>query len=158
MPYNFKPRVCHMCGLEYKPTGSAQKFCVSCGKINRREKNLAWYHTKAGREYDREYKRDRRDSIDIDQYITPEEFTEAVYKIMEKQKGNMLSTKAVTRRAMKDTGVYDLLWRQKRNRGGIASRLYAIVESIFRERGGIYWGETAEAGAHYQFPLKKVEK
>jgi hypothetical protein len=32
-----EPRVCHVCGREYQPVGTAQMYCQACGKIRQKE-------------------------------------------------------------------------------------------------------------------------
>lgn len=40
---NIKNRKCEMCGLEYKPKGTTQKYCDKCKIIAKNNSNMKWY-------------------------------------------------------------------------------------------------------------------
>ena len=160
MTKNYGAKVCVKCSQEYKPTGAAQKFCVACGKINAREYRLKQYHENNGREYSRLYKREHRDTfVNIEDYISVDDFRKMIIDTIVNRRGNMLSTKTTMRRILKRLGVYNGSWLEKRNRGGLAISFYELILDEFEKHGGKYFGSRNQSGDQYQFPLlKKVEK
>ena len=159
MTKNYRPRTCEKCNIRYKPTGAVQRFCESCGIINRRERSLNWYHENNGRAYSREYKRARRNSaILIEDHVSEEDFRVMIVDSIVNRRGNMLATKSTMRKILRRLGIYEDSWLQKRNRGGLALSFYDILLDEFKKHGGVYFGNTSRAGNHYQFPVLKERK
>lgn len=61
----YRPRVCLMCGTEFEPTSPTQKYCVDCGKVNRRKNELkaALRYQERHPEKRREYYRINRERL-----------------------------------------------------------------------------------------------
>ena len=158
MTYVYAPRECMRCEKEYTPTGSAQKHCKQCAPIHKREYNLRYYHENGGRAWNRQYKRDNREStINLEDFCSEDDFRVMVVNMIQTRRGTMMSTKTTMRRLLKRLGI-DEVWGQKRNRGGLAKSFFEIVYEEFDRHGGVLFGTTKQAGDQYNFPLRKVEK
>ena len=158
MTYTYAPRECKRCGVEYTPTGSAQRYCGPCQPIHKREYNLNYYHENGGKEWNRQYKRENREStINLEDFCSEDDFRSVVINTILTRRGNVLSTKTTMRRLLKRLGI-DAVWGEKRNRGGFAKSFFDILHEEFDNHGGVYASTTNQAGDQYQFPLKERKK
>ena len=157
--YEYPIRVCVRCDVEYTPTGGGQKYCTGCKKQARIDKAYDWYHNRGGREMVRNWKIEHRGSSCGEVFndtVNCPEFRQCVIDIIKKRKGSMLSSKSVTRRALRLMDIKKSYpERGNRGSGKRYSQVQDFVYELLEGLGGIPVSESINAGTHFQFPLKE---
>ena len=141
----FKPKPCCVCGGEYIPTASNQKYFDGCKKgayrklqkkREQKEYTMAWHRAKKKEDY---------------QPFEPliansNSFKDLVhYKVMNRR-GDTISVKSLTKVIFKRFGI------ELRPHDGEWVACYKQIRDIFKEHDGVEIGRSESTGSKFQFP------
>ena len=154
-PYTFGPSVCMWCEKEYTPTSGRQLYCQACKGPAYRAKAMTWWKAN-GREYDREYKRNRRVSphqqakYTMNEIIEKTAFLKNMRARVKAQRGDMVSIKKIVRFVLKEMGIESVSYGAKKN-------CYRATEDlIINEFGGVCYGISDYGGIVFKMSKEKM--
>jgi len=147
----WKPKICKVCSLEYIPASSNQRYCMSCRKDARRERQRAYGQLETTKENQRVLKRELYNEVRFKSVIPKDTFKCLVQDTIDRRKGDIMSVKSIGRFVLKKLGMWDDLPSHSPER----ETCYVMVRDMMSECGAHEFGWTYRSGIQMKFPKKE---